>query len=378
MFCSVMSLGAQAIESMPSKSIYSAPEKNASYNSVEDILVPFFNELSHRKISYCVLHSYDTLPETVGSDLDIAMKIDKIADVESLLSDVATDNDWEIIQRLWYDIPLCFYYVLKSKKRPFRSVAIDILVDPDGIGRYGFSAETLIHGRVNHSLFYHSDPSVEFCYKLTKRVRKGVFKDEDKEILNLLFSQGDPKLIKDILTDHYGKNMAERLIAIFQSDSGFQGYLEKISTLSITQLLRKRYRSPAIVFKRAHWQTRRILHRITRPAGLVVTLPNRHYHIMGAHQDAFAEEVRPAFRKVIFKSKWRLLDVALALSTSTLLVVPDSNEVGFNRIIHGLDKASVTRKPIDNSPTYTEINLSLVSQILERLRKRMDERLLVK
>lgn len=291
-------------------------------DSVAEILIPFFKALRKMNVEYCVLHSYDTLPETVASDLDIAIHNDTISNFEALLTNVARENNWEIIQRLWYDIPKCFYYVLRSSTFPFRWVAVDILIDSSGIGRYGFSTKTLVCNRIDNGLFFHSEPSVEFCYKLIKRVRKGAFKHEDNEILTGLFIRGNQMIIKNILAEHFGKKNASRVIAMFSSARGFTGHLQNISSLSGIQLLRKRYCSPAIIVRRSFWQIKRIIHRVANPSGLAVQLHSQSYPNSSREREMIIAEIGPAFRHVYFREKFSYRDMLLSLSTSTLLIVP--------------------------------------------------------
>lgn len=287
-------------------------------------LVPFFHALHSSRYRYCVLHSAQGLPFYVESDLDTAIHGVSVPEFEKLLNAVAVQANWEILQRLWYDIPTCFYYVLRSISEPNSWLAVDILSDPDGMGRYGFSSTELTSDAVKHGIFYQSNPSVEFCYKLVKRIRKGSFKKEDTGILNGLFRQGDKDAIQRMLVRHYGKRGARVALHAFSADGGFMGRLPHMRTLSVIQLVKRRYGSPVRLFVRMKWQALRIYDRVMRPAGIILWVPQLPMDEMQTLHAALSAKIGHPFRKVRISRTSGLFERIISLATSTLLVCSTS------------------------------------------------------
>ena len=83
-------------------------------NLQEEFLKSFFSNMNAIKGDYCVIHSYEELPFFSEGDIDIAINNIKKSDIESLMLNICNKLNWRMTQRLWYDVPECFYYVFQA------------------------------------------------------------------------------------------------------------------------------------------------------------------------------------------------------------------------------------------------------------------------
>src|SRR5574344_231871 len=94
-----------------------------------------FRALNAAGVRYIVLHSWQTLPQMATSDVDILIDEEEKMRLEPLLKRVAQETGWRYVNKLWYDVPWCFYFVFVSPNAE-ESVALDFISDPKGIGEY--------------------------------------------------------------------------------------------------------------------------------------------------------------------------------------------------------------------------------------------------
>ena len=150
------------------------------------------------KNSWCVLHSYETLPFFSHSDVDMAFSDSDIKGLENLIYDVALNNGWQVLQKLWYDIETCYYYILKDKNSEVY-LALDFLIDNKGLGRYGFKTSILTDAcRVIKTNIPVPNHEVAFTYKFVKHLVKKRELNDDSEYMDYHYSNSD----KDHLIRH--------------------------------------------------------------------------------------------------------------------------------------------------------------------------------
>jgi hypothetical protein len=286
-----------------------------------DFLRPFLGGMTEAGWRYCVLHSHEGLPDRTESDVDMTVHGVTREQFETYLTTVARAVGWEVVQRLWYDVPTCFYYVLRARQWPSAWVAVDVLMDPVGAGRYGFSSAMLTADPVREGMFYHPNPATEFCYKLSKRIRKGFLKPEDTRLLRGLFAAADRDVVNTHLRTHFGKWGAQLILDAFADPKGFGGRVPRMRTLGLLHLLRRRYGSIARLGARGYWQIRRVFNRVTSPAGLILRIPCDLQDVEQVRTQLLTL-VGPAFRRVRISARGATFSGFAALSSSTLLLCP--------------------------------------------------------
>jgi len=95
-------------------------------NHTKHLLDTLFNTFEAEDITYCVLHGYDTLPESTTSDVDIAIDHSRRTKLDSIVTEVSLKTGFLITQKIYYDIPHCYFYVLVH----FENNLIEIQWDP--------------------------------------------------------------------------------------------------------------------------------------------------------------------------------------------------------------------------------------------------------
>jgi hypothetical protein len=140
-------------------------------------LSAFFERLNENRVCYCVLHSYEGLPAYAPSDVDMAVASGDLRKTEAVLFEVSDLLGFKVIQKLYYDIPRCYYYVIffRDEVGSPGFVQLDFLNDDYGIGHYFMNTRSLLEGRRQYNGFYVPSVPVEACYLLIKKVIKGSF-----------------------------------------------------------------------------------------------------------------------------------------------------------------------------------------------------------
>ena len=69
-------------------------------NIVKHVLSELFKKLESEGIRYCILHSYETLPDKVKTDVDIAIEKSGLKSIDRILKVIADKNGLKIIQKI--------------------------------------------------------------------------------------------------------------------------------------------------------------------------------------------------------------------------------------------------------------------------------------
>ncbi|HDZ07420.1 hypothetical protein LCGC14_0119160 [marine sediment metagenome] len=241
--------------------------KNEHYT----FLKPFFETMNENFVDkWCVLHSYETLPNFSDSDVDMALNHADIGLLESLILKVANNTGWTFCQKLWYDVPKCFYYVLRNDNEG-TYLAIDFLIDPKGIGRYGFNTETLTSNcEMHENLFPIPNHAVAFTYKLVKRIvkRRSMLSERDYLVHHL--DNADKVVVKEIILKQFGKKGLQVIelkleINDFEFSKKEEEYLIKLKRKNAFLRLKP--------LSKIYWEIFRVSNRIFKPKGLIINIP---------------------------------------------------------------------------------------------------------
>ncbi len=333
----------------------------------EPMLVSLFDTMSSHNVEYCVLHSTDSLPFSLESDLDLAINNMDLNTIEDILYGAVTRINWVICQKLWYDVPYCVYYVVRSRDNNAWA-ALDFMLDEKGIGRYGFPVNSLANQRISNNGFYQTNPSVEFCYKVVKRIRKGELKSGDASTLNRLLESSDKIFTESLLKKHLGKFYAKKIIHIFSTPNGSINTGHLRSMLLMSNIVQRRLRHPMLFLERILMQCMRILSRIYHPTGIILTIP-KSYALSDNEIEKIIKSLSPAFRRVK-KNVRSTMGMAKALSSASLVLNLDEDKISHAAIKENIFKKSyfVMTDNLNNREALCE-NISKAALIL--LEKRM-------
>lgn len=287
----------------------------------KSFLVPFFEEMNKSfKDKWCVLHSYETLPEYSSSDVDMALNSDETHKLENLILNVSKKTGWDLYQKLWYDIDKCFYYVLFLKKTKI-FLAIDFLIDKKGIGKYGFSTKVLTK---NCNTFKNFIPipnnTVSFCYKFVKRIFKQIPLEKDKEYLTEHYNSANREQINIIFKKQFGSEVTKKLLEKFSNkDFIFNDYeIKKLYSKKI-ELQNKKNRLIKYICI-----VNRKLNRVIKPCGLIISIPLINKEELEEFRLQIINKTDLLFRYVIINKNNSFFTNFKSLCGSTLVITSNS------------------------------------------------------
>jgi thymidylate kinase len=161
--------------------------------STADFLGTLFRALDENRVCYCVLHSWETVPVELPSDLDLAVRPcdrNKLAFVFRML----LDKGYRPVQCLSYAVKSYRFDFVWDEYPTVKAASIDITFRYSEGGLFLFSGEALVKGRRKQGGFWRAAPDVEFSYLLARRVLKGSLSDcQAGELKRLVEELGRPE-----------------------------------------------------------------------------------------------------------------------------------------------------------------------------------------
>jgi thymidylate kinase len=144
----------------------------ASGQSVPHFLRSLFRLLEDSGVRYCVLHTWELLPERLISDLDLAIhpkdEVKLLTVFESL-----RDKGYKPLQRLNYAKHGSYFAFFWFAGTTLNTVAVDIVSEHRKGGQILATGEEMVSGRQRHGEFWVPSPRIQFGYLLAKKIWKG-------------------------------------------------------------------------------------------------------------------------------------------------------------------------------------------------------------
>lgn len=237
----------------------------------EFYLTVLFQRLNELDIQYCVLHSYDKLPQHATSDVDIAIDRRGLQAIDDILSEIAKDAGARLIQKLHYDIPHCYYYILAytgGTKLPY-FLQLDFHHDNRGVGRYRMTTSVLLRNRRAYKNFYIPDSPTEGVYIGLKRIIKDNLEPHQELYLQQIYRENRQN-VTALLTKYFGKQIAQELeenVCMGNWEQFHQHILKYQKCLQ-----HRKIRNPWRSLQSFAWQAIRVAKRLVYPTGLLVVL----------------------------------------------------------------------------------------------------------
>jgi len=267
-------------------------------------LSTFFERLNEKKIRYCVLHSYESLPAYAPSDVDLAVASVDLQKAESTIFEISDSLGYKVIQKLYYDTPRCYYYVVffRDDVGSPGFIQLDFLNDDYGIGRYFMKTESLLEGRRQYNGFYVPSVPVEACYLLIKKVVKGKFSPEHEAKLRALLEE-DGKTVTGMFTRYFGGDSRGDIQKLIKG-TGPSDRVAIIKRLRKALAFRQRAYKPHLHVFSILWFARRAVERMLCPTGLVTIFVSPDGGGKSTVADLVLHRLRYGFRNVK-KMHWR-------------------------------------------------------------------------
>jgi thymidylate kinase len=233
----------------------------------QEIISTLFKHLEQDKIPYCILHSYDTLPAYSPSDIDIVIDPEYKHKLDYLIDKVAKEIRISIIQKLYYDVPHCYYYIIgRTDSSLINIVAIDCLIDEYGINRYYLPSKTLLEGRFRYKNFYVPSYGIQTVYLLIKKTIKGKLFDKNFKKLRELYLLNN-KEIYQFLMKYFGNYLGMEIFNAIR-DANIEGL--KFLIPHLKKEIKKRGIQHLLI--RIAWSFNRIIERVLYPTGELIVI----------------------------------------------------------------------------------------------------------
>jgi len=231
------------------------------------MLTGILNDFSAAKIRYCILHGWQSLPESLPSDLDMVVGS---ADLEAVERILRNSDGGQLVQLLQHESS-CFYFVLAVRaENQLRFVLVDVATDYRRNGRVFFTAEDLLAGRRQWRTFWVASPRMEYEYLLVKKVLKGEMPQHQKARLRHL----SERLGKEAGSSAYylfGKKYGDFIISYIRSANwnAFESNLSRLKKALARQVV---LRDPFNPLRYLIAETKRFWNRCRFPTGLFVAV----------------------------------------------------------------------------------------------------------
>jgi thymidylate kinase len=237
-------------------------------NYVKQILDGLFESFERLDIPYCVLHGYETLPESAPSDVDIAIDPKQKEAIDAIIYRLAAETGSVVTQKLYYDIPHCYYYVIcHASDNKIDIVQLDFLIDHIGINKYFFTSEELIKRRKRFKTFYIPETSTEAIYLLLKKLVKAKFYREHRIKLKELYLEESTDIENKIVLYFGGEKLPLIKNIILENEE-----VRKEDVRHLQKSFQRRNIGILKKTQRMFWLARRFLYRIKNPTGMFVVI----------------------------------------------------------------------------------------------------------
>ena len=230
-----------------------------------DFLGTFFRALDEHGIRYCVLHSYEGLPDELPGDLDLAVHPRDLARIPWAFQQLQRKG-YRLVQCLNYAVRGHYFVLFWFEEKTLKSIAIDII---DGHWRKGLilaSGESLVAGRKRHRDFWIPSPASEFAYLLAKKSLKASISRRQEQRLCSLVSELGRDRANRVAAGLVGHKRAKWVVDSCASGS-LSGLLKEFKS-SIWRATIKR--NPLVPVRHQLSNTLRLMRRWFQPSGLFV------------------------------------------------------------------------------------------------------------
>ena len=238
-----------------------------AFRKPSHVLGAVFELLDRSRISYCLVHGYERLPESWGSDIDIV--VERSLSTKQLL-DLLSEHKQEIGAEILKVSGSFVTLLCKPENGLPTFLLLDFCHDYSVDQHHLCSAEQILQDRRGHLNFWIPAPSVEFECLLARSLLKDKLDEATCAKLSMLFA-ADRVAAKNIIAERWAEDQAASIVAA-ASSGNWHGIIGSAADFT-KSLKRKLFRtSPG----RAGLEILRIayarLTRFLRPQGISIAL----------------------------------------------------------------------------------------------------------
>jgi hypothetical protein len=261
---------------------------------LSDFLRTLFSLLDEFGVRFCVLHSWELLPDELSSDLDMAIHpLDK----PTLLSIFARlqEGGYRPFQCFNYFTNAYYFVFFWFEGATLKTAAVDFISEHRRGGCILATGEELVEGRQRHREFWIPSPKVEFAYLLGKRAWKGGVRESGALRLKQLVERIGPIAAERIAAQIVPSNLSHGAAKACASGT-IDSYLKNGRAM----LRRTAYsRHPLRLIRYVAGECRRAIRRWFQPTGVHVCILGpteaEKNSVIGSFVESF--ENCPAFRR---------------------------------------------------------------------------------
>jgi thymidylate kinase len=140
--------------------------------SLPSFLRTLFRLLDESEVRYCVLHSWDLLPEELPNDLDLAVHPEDKHKLSSIFEHLRKQG-YVCFQCLNHSKNGHFFVFSWSEGSKVKTAAVDLVFDHRRSGLVLAKSERIVAERERHGDFWVASAQTEFAYLLAKKAWKG-------------------------------------------------------------------------------------------------------------------------------------------------------------------------------------------------------------
>lgn len=178
---------------------------------VSRFLRSLFRHFNSSGIRYCVLHSWEDLPQHLQTDLDMVVHPEDGPRLFGVLRSLRADG-FSAIQCFNYYTNAYYFVFCWFAELDFKTAAVDVILDHRRSGLVFSNGAEMTAGRRQHNEFWIPACETEFRYLLVKKAWKGGASAFQSDRLRNLVEQLGPEKATAIAAEIFGNRWKKRAI----------------------------------------------------------------------------------------------------------------------------------------------------------------------
>lgn len=177
-------------------------------DKIRQVVTSIFAGMRDRRIDFLVLRNYEALPDVIGNDLDLLVRLSDRSRAENAIVSAALPLGYQLHDRREYSCISLFF----SEQDSTEQIHVDVFTRLEWRGFKILSTHTVMEDRVQGELFDTPAPIHEGVVNLlTRLLYSGYVKDEYKPRIFSSFSD-DPEAASRLLSAAFGTRLSGRVV----------------------------------------------------------------------------------------------------------------------------------------------------------------------
>jgi|GEM_PF-2468588 len=239
-------------------------------NKSQELFAKILRQLQATDNNFAIIHTSSAVEFDTSSDIDIAFDKDPRKVLDPILVRLHKEGVVRIVQRLHYEVPYGFYYILSPIDAPKDYLHLDCLYDPYGINRYHLSTGFLLDDIDMSCGFPRVNAERSAIYLLIKRSIKNAATPVQLERIFSVLSSGS-SVTRKYLQEYVGREISEEISQYYPLQQG-------VSITRVLASIRSNIENRFMIYHPVRymlgkfWSVYRKIGRLLAPTGLFVVL----------------------------------------------------------------------------------------------------------